>query len=218
MQNSTTASLNTHNKEGGFTMRYSVIAIEREYGSGGTEIAERLAQKLGIACYGEEILERAAKKLGMPISQIRHWEENTTGSILFGLNVLASASAGEAASLTKAQQLGVTETAIILDLVGSGPCVLVGRCGAGVLKDHANVLRVFVHADMATRKERACGVYGHTPKEVDSVLSQSDKRRAAYFKSNCGIDWKDKQLYHMFLDSGKLGIDAVVDILQCCVV
>ena len=63
-------------------MSYTVIAIEREYASGGSEIGEKLAEKLGIPCYGQEILEMAAEQLNMSPEELRDSEENMTGSFI----------------------------------------------------------------------------------------------------------------------------------------
>ena len=56
-------------------MKCSYIAIEREYGSGGTEIARRLSEESGVPYYGREILEKVSKDYGIPISQIEKYEE-----------------------------------------------------------------------------------------------------------------------------------------------
>ena len=42
----------------------TVICISREYGSGGREIAEKLAQKLNIPCYDKLLIQKAAKESG----------------------------------------------------------------------------------------------------------------------------------------------------------
>lgn len=57
-------------------MKYKVIAIEREYASGGSEIGEKLGEKLGIPCYGHEILEKGAAKLNVSVEYLRNAEEN----------------------------------------------------------------------------------------------------------------------------------------------
>ena len=72
---------------------YKIIAIEREYASGGSEIGERLAAKLGIPCYGREILERAAQARGTTPEQIVHMEEATTGSFLYTIALAAKLAA-----------------------------------------------------------------------------------------------------------------------------
>lgn len=193
-------------------MRYNIVALEREYASGGLEIGEKLAARLGIPCYGKEILERAAKRLGVSAGELQYLEEHMTGSLLFSLNMFASYTSGEGADLTKTQKLALTESEIIKELALE-PCVIVGRSAAGLLKNHDKVLKVFINADIGDRINRACHTYGADPQHAESILRRSDKRRSGYFRTVTGSDWRDPGIYHMILNSAKLGIDAIVEIL-----
>ena len=75
-------------------MHCDVIAIEREYAGGGSEIGEKLASKLGIPCHSREILERAAVKLNLPYEQLIEIEEKMTGSFLYSLTAIANITSG----------------------------------------------------------------------------------------------------------------------------
>lgn len=193
-------------------MRYNVIAIEREFASGGLEIGEKLAEKLGIPCYGQEIFEKAVAKIGLPSHELNDLEESVTGSLLYSLNVLADVASGRNMDLTRAQKLALVESDIIREL-SLNPCVIIGRSSAGLLKDKDTTLKVFIHADSDVRIKRAVEIYGIDPKQAESILRRYDKRRTNYFKATTNVEWKDAGTYHMFLNSGKLGIDSVVDIL-----
>lgn len=193
-------------------MSYSVIAIEREYASGGSEIGRKLGDKLGIPCYGEEILTRAADKIGLSVRELRDLEETMTGSFLYGIHMLSRLSGGENNTLTKAQRLSIAEAEVIREMAYS-PCVIVGRCAPAILKEEEYVLKAFVHTDWEMRKQRAIERYHHEPEQAETMLRRFDRKRSNYFKANAGRDWKDEKNYHLMLDGGKLGIDAVVDIL-----
>lgn len=78
-------------------MRYRLIAIEREYASGGREIGESLARTLGVPCHGRDIAERAAEELGITEAELAEMEDRVTGSILYSLAVFADATAGRMA-------------------------------------------------------------------------------------------------------------------------
>ncbi len=86
MLNCTTANLQSRNEEDHMKVRY--IAIEREYGSGGSTIAKRLAEECSINCYGREILEKAGENLHIPVSQLEKYEENTTNSVLYSVAII----------------------------------------------------------------------------------------------------------------------------------
>ena len=69
-------------------MKYRYVVIEREYGSGGTGIGQKLSEKTGIPCYGSEILKGVSEKLQIPVSAIEQYEENTTNSFLYSIYAL----------------------------------------------------------------------------------------------------------------------------------
>jgi len=192
---------------------YSVIAIEREYASGGLEVGTRLAEKLGVPCHSHEILAKAATELGVTPEQVAHVEENITGSLLYSIAAFANAAAGYGSdSLSLEQKLALIEEKVIREFAAS-PCVIVGRGACALLKDRANTLSAFIHADDKTRTERAVNLYGADPKKVESVLRQQDKRRATYFRATTQMEWKDADIYDLFLNTGRLGVEHTVEIL-----
>jgi len=198
-------------------MDFSVIAIEREYASGGREIAGKLAERLNLPLYGQEILEKAAGKLNLPVKYLSEIEESIRGSLLFTLATFANyTTGGEADLLMLEQKLAVAEAEVIREYALS-PCVILGRGAAALLKDRANTLRVFIHADYDSRKERAVGAYGIELRLAESTLRRNDKRRANYFAATTEREWKDADIYHLFINSGALGIDRAVDLLCAAV-
>jgi cytidylate kinase len=194
-------------------MKYNVIAIEREYASGGREIGEKLAIRMEIPCYNQEILEKAAVKLNLPAESLTDAEEKITGSLLYNMSALTNLrTTKETDYFSLEQRLAYAEIGVIKNLT-INPCVVIGRGAAALLKDKVNVLKVFIHADHEARIERAVNVYGIESKQSESILRRFDKRRAAFFKATTSTEWKDADIYHMFLNSGKLGIDPAVDVL-----
>lgn len=93
-------------------------------------------------------------------------------------------------------------------------CVIVGRCADYILRDHADCLKVFIHASMEFRAKRIVEVYGEQEKSPIQRLKEKDKRRAAYHRFYTDMKWGHAQNYHITLDSGELGIDKCVEILQ----
>jgi len=196
-------------------MNYNVIAIECEYASGGSEIGGELAARLGIPCYDKEVLEKAVVRIGMSVSELENLEEFMTGSFLYGIAMLANINSGDGSGLNDAQRLSLAESDVVRNF-SLAPCVIVSRSATAVLRDDNKALKVFIRADYETRKERAIRIYQNDPKQTDTILNRYDKRRAAYYKATAGEDWKNPNLYHMILDSGKLGINGVVELLYNC--
>ena len=194
-------------------MYYNVIAIEREYASGGSEIGEKLAEMLKFPCFGQEILDLSAEKLNLPPERLRAAEESMTGSLLYSIVAMTNIAFGQNVDvLSIEQKLAVTEAEVI-NTLAQNPCVIVGRGAASLLKDSENVFKVFIHADYNKRVDRAVKIYGITPEQAKNVLNRYDRRRSGYFKTTTGRDWKDPDIYHMFLNSSRLEIDEIVDVL-----
>lgn len=192
-------------------MKYHIITIEREYASGGNEIGEKTAARLGIPCYGQEVLERAAERLHTVPERILHLEETSTRSFLYSIGMAMKVATGEHDGLSEEGALYVAEEQVIQNMALEGPCVIVGRCAGWILRERKDVLRVFIHADRDFRRERAVNNYGIAKKEADSVLKQYDRRRSNFYNANTGMSWEDKKGYHIVLDSSSLGIDACVN-------
>ena len=109
-------------------MKYRIIAIEREYASGGNEVGERTAERLGIPCYGQEVLNRAAEQLHTVPERLVHLEETTSNSLLYSLGMAARMAIGERDGLSEEGALYVAEERVIRDMALQGPCVSGGRC------------------------------------------------------------------------------------------
>ena len=78
---------------------------------------------------------------------------------------------------------------VILDLAQKGSCVIVGRCADYILKDTAECLKVFIHADLQKRAERIVRLYGETDIDPIKRLKDKDKRRAGYYKLYTDTEW-----------------------------
>lgn len=193
--------------------KFHVIAIEREYASGGQEIGRRVAKRLGIPCYGREILDMASKELGMDRSYLEELEEKTVGSFMYSMYVMAGITKG--GGMSQESRLFLAESEIIRKLTQT-PSVVVGRCAARSLLERQDILRVFIHADTEFRRARAMEEYHIPEPKAMEALKRADRRRNSYYKANTGCDWKDSRHYHMVLDSGQLGIDRCVDIIEAC--
>lgn len=192
-------------------MKIKYVTIEREYGSGGTEIAEKLAQKCGIACYGGEIMELAAQKLHITAEEAQHYEEKITSSFMYSMFVMSQAQSGNINSLPMESRLYVEEHNAICALAKKGRGVFVGHCAAEALKEETGVLRVFIRADDAFKHNRVVSEYGIEEKDAEAVCRRFNKKRATYYTFNTSKNWDDPKNYDMVLDSSTLGIDGCVN-------
>ena len=109
--------------------------------------------------------------------------------------------------------LWVIQRNVILDLAEKGPCVIVGRCADYILKERADCLNVFVHADADIRAERIVRLYGESEKSPLKRLEEKDKKRSVYYRYYTGREWGMAANYHIALNSGKLGLERCVELI-----
>lgn len=191
-------------------MSKKIIAISREFGSGGRTIGKELAAKLGIPCYDAELLEKIAEKSGFAKEYIAEHSEHSTGK-----NWISHAlSARDYTGRSIQDDLWAIQHKIILELAEKESCVIVGRCADYILRDNADCLRVFIHADLKSRAKRIVEQYGERKESPEKRLKEKDKRRAAYYQFYTDMKWGVAQNYHITLNSAILGIEKCVEILE----
>ena len=134
----------------------TIITIERQYGSGGHLIGEKLAESLGIPFYDSELIKVAAKESGICEEIFESFDEKPTTSFLYSL-VMDPYSLGynsNSFDLPLNHKVFLAAFDTIKELASKGPCVFVGRCADYALEDNPELLSVFIHANMEHRIER----------------------------------------------------------------
>lgn len=190
-------------------MRYNLVAISREFGSGGRTVGKLAAQRLNIPCYDQELIEKIARESGFTPEFVEEKSEQASHA-----SWLANAFADRSVQGISTQDyLWKIQFQVILELAEKGPCVLVGRCADYILRDRADCLRVFVHADREKRARRIVEVYGETGKAPEERLRDKDKRCASYYEFYTDRSWGDARNFHLALDSGELGIEACAELI-----
>lgn len=186
-----------------------VITISREFGSGGRTIGKVTAERLGIPCYDQELIVKLAEESGFTKDYVKEHSEYTERSGWLSNAFLNRPMNG----VSSQDYLWIVQQRIILDLAEKESCVIVGRCADYLLRDTADCLKVFIHADPAKRAERIVKVYGETEHTPEKRLLDKDKRRAAYYQFYTDLQWGQARNYHVALDSGALGMDRCAEII-----
>lgn len=190
-------------------MANRIITISREFGSGGRSIGKLLAEKLSINCYDSEFIEKIAEESGFSKEYISKESETAPHG-----SILANPFFYSYNYTTNQDYMWNIQRNIILELAKKESCVIVGRCADYILKDIADCLTVFIHADIEKRAERIVKLYGETTTSPIKRLKDKDKCRSAYYKFYTDIEWGNIKNYHIALDSGALGINKCVDIIK----
>lgn len=194
----------------------TIITIGRQFGSGGHEIGRRLAAKLGIPIYDKEILTHAAEESGLSHEVMAYFDEQPTNSLLYSLST-GVYSMGEVGvsnyMLPVNQQVFQAQFDAIRSLAEKGSCVFVGRCADYVLEKNANVVNVFVYADLQKRMERVSEHDGITLAEAKTRVTKSDKKRANYYNFYTGKKWGTAGTYDLCVNSASVSYEDVVELI-----
>ena len=194
-----------------------VITISRQYGSGGREIGKKLAAKLNIPFYDNEIIDRAAKESGFSTQAFENAESKATNSLLYsiamGMNAYGNQELGFA-HLSLDDRIYLAQADVIRKVANEGPCVIVGRCADYVLKEHPNVINVFIWATLESRIARAIEIENLSPVKAEENVLKIDKRRANYYNYHANGRWGKADNYHLTLQSDFIGIDGAVECIR----
>ena len=165
-------------------MKYQpIITVGRQYGSGGRYVARLLAEKLNIPFYDKELLAEASRDSGICQELLESYDEKQGKNLLFSL-ISGAQPRGEAGTMYMDMPLNhkifLAQFDTIRRIADEGPCIIVGRCADYVLRDHENVINVFVKASTEDRIQRIIKYNGADPVKAEEILRKADKQRAAY--------------------------------------
>lgn len=191
-----------------------IITIGREFGSGGREIGELVARKLGVAFYDKEILTRAAAESGICEAVFESHDEKGGVSGLFSGGG-SSASLGSPLTLQMPlnQRVFLAQFDAINKLASEGPCVIVGRCADYVLKDRKGVTHVFIYAAVEKRVERIMRLRGVSSDEAKELVRKTDKQRKSYYNFFADGNWGLRCNYDLMLRTDGRDFDALADMI-----
>ena len=185
-----------------------VITMAREYASGGSEIAQAVADKLGIPLYNKELITLAAKKSGLTEEAIAASENQRSGSLIYSLYMMGN-------TMPLADQVYILQSNVIKELASQGPCVILGRCGDYVLRERKDVLRVFVYAPKDWRLEYAKTnplVKAKDEKGIKEEVEKPDRNRSAYYNYYTQNRWGDAHNYDLAINAA-LGRETCVKMI-----
>jgi cytidylate kinase len=184
-----------------------VVTIARQFGSLGRPIARKVSEKLGIEYYDRDIVDLTAKNLSLPVSTISDVEESAKSAFF---NMSYPLGMG---TTSIQESVFATQRKIIIDLAEKESCIIVGRCADYILRDHKNIINVFIYAPYEARLVNCVEKLGMRPDEAKKMITSVDKARESYHRHYCGYSMSDKDYKHVMLDSSLLGEDGTCDVL-----
>ncbi|MBP5452867.1 MAG: cytidylate kinase-like family protein [Treponema sp.] len=196
-----------------------VVTFARGFGSGGKEIASKLAKELGIHCYENRILTLASQMTGLDEEVFREVDEKVRNkggisSFLRGLPKARSYIARNEKFVSD-DKLFEYQNKIIKDLAEKESCVIVGKCADFVLRGHPRVVSVYIEAPRAFCLKRTMEKMGVTAEVAAATITQTDKFRADYYEYYTGGNyWTNPVNYDITLNSEKVGIEGCVKMVK----
>ena len=181
-----------------------VITIERELGSGGHEIGEALAKKLGINFYDYNLIEKTAKEAGLPAEDIEKSEER------LGIGLLSEISQSNFAMTqerSKEEAIFDAQVHVIRELASKEPCVIVGRLASFILKDRPNTLNLFLSADVDFRANAIAIQFNMTFEKAKKLVKKEDHMRAKYCERFTGMPWGLACHYGLAVHTSDYGLE-----------
>ena len=198
-----------------------VITISRQFGTGGHEIGAVLAHRLGVKLLDKQIMNEVASKYGMVEEAVERiearnplWRDDFTQ---FYRSYMAGAEYNGQEHDQTSHRLFDAQADVIRSIAERESCVIIGRCGFHIFKDHPNSLKIFVHADDACRKRRIAEKYDISEGDAAAMIVDNDYSRELYTKTYTGSDWQDARNYDIALNVSKYGVNGAVDFLMQCI-
>lgn len=176
-----------------------IVTIAREHGSCGKRIGMEVAKRISVPCYYKEVTALAAQQSGLDKQFISELNVNSP-AVLHSLYL----------STSVVQQAVTAQAEIIRKIADNGSCVIIGRAADYVLRDRADVIRIFIYAPKPYREQKVSEMYGDTPTEAKKNIRRSDEARAAYYNGISGLTWGEKENYDLMIDASA-GIEKCAD-------
>lgn len=194
-----------------------IITIARQYGSGGREIGERVAEILGIPLYDKEIIKDAASKGELNEEVLKTADESAANSLLYtlamGSNVIGT-TMHFGYKMPINDKLFILQSELIKEYAQNGSCVIIGRCSDYVLRDNENVFRLFIYGDLEHRKARVAQRHPEIKSsQIIDIINKTDKRRSSYYNFYTGNKWGKYDNYDMAINSSTLGIEGTAQLI-----
>ena len=200
-----------------------VITINRELGSGGRTIGEKLAKRLGVPFYDKALIQQLEKKYDLTseeIERLKGQKHNWWADFKRSLKIMPSFAAPQIIPGNTAMpdflvtnDIFKSETEILKGICADESCVIAGRSGFYVLRDHPNHLSILIQAKMEYRVKRLMGRRGISEEEAVKIIKEVDKAREGYVNKYTGTSRYDTRNYDMVFNVENHTEDEIVDLI-----
>lgn len=189
-------------------MRQIVIALGREFGSGGHIIAEKLAKHYNISLYSKELLKEIAKDGAYSHEMLERFDEKP-------LNIAFIPVPIGGTTVSMEQDIAIKQFNFLQKKANEDKesFVVVGRCADEILANNSNLVSVFILGDKESKMKRVMEREGLDEKVALNKMKKIDKMRKTYHNFYCENKWGDSRSYDICIKTGKIDVDTAVDMI-----
>ena len=196
-----------------------LITVSRQFGSGGSEVAERIARALDWQLYDNAVVDEVARRLGMSPEEVSAREERVpslperiASAMALGMPEVMPTVADLAMQPSEERIVEMTKR-VIEDAVQAGPAVLVGRGAQCMLAARADALHVFCYAPTEALASYAITNLGVAREDAARVVAENNHHREQYVKRHWKRNWRDVANYHLCINTAWLGLDGAAELI-----
>jgi len=195
-----------------------IITVGRQIGSGGHDIAKKLAEQIGYKFYDMEILSIAAQESGFDRKFFEKQDEKRGFfRSIFGGAVPTGAMVNYSGTYTNKfsqESLFLFQAEAIKNAASEGNCIFVGRCADYILREFPNLINLFVTADYDERVGRVMTRNAMTREQAEKLIRDKEDARSSFYNYYTGKKWGDSSSYDFCLNSSRLGIEGSVKLIK----
>lgn len=203
------------------SMQNYVVTIARGFGTGGKQIALKLAEELNIECYENRILYLASQLSGVEPEQYIQNDERLAISgvhkLLKEIPILGGPKP-EMDDFSSKDKMFDSQADIIQKLADTESCIIVGKCADYVLRNYTNVISVYIEAPRSYCVQRIMKRMHVGESQAHALISKTDKYRAEYYRYYThGNYWTNPVNYDITLNSQRLGERGCINMIKHCI-
>src|SRR5688572_8704489 len=197
----------------------SIVTVSRQYGSGGSDVAARIAMALGWRLLDNAIIDRVAEKLGTTVEEVEAREERVPSlaqrladAMALGSPEMLTPIADASLPPSDEMLLDVTRR-VIAEAIASGPVVLVGRGAQSMLAERSDTLHVFCYAPMPALVARAMRRLNVEAAAAQKAVEETNRQREQFVRKYWNRSWAAHENYHLCVNTEWLGIDGAASLV-----
>jgi cytidylate kinase len=196
-----------------------IVTVSRQYGSGGSEVAERVARAMGWTLYDNAVVDEVAARLRMTPSEVSAREERIPSLVERMASAMALGApevmpvVGDLAAVPSEERVVMMTRRVIEEAVQAGPAVLVGRGAQAMLAKRTDALHVYCYAPVEDLVRYAVENLNVPVADAPKRVTEMNHQREAFVRRHWKREWRDVANYDLCVNTASLGVDGSAELV-----